>query len=245
MILEVDCGNTLIKWRVLGCAEEFVRREGMASDLAGFLSKLDDVVVGTLHKCRIVSVRSEEETNSLIAALRSMYLIPISLASSSESLAGVTNGYIDYKLLGVDRWLALLGAFELKRSACLVLDLGTAVTADFVDASGMHLGGFICPGINMMRNQLGIGTARVPCLHIGGSVGNCPGQSTEQAVARGTELMLLGFVGLQIKKAQDLWGAECCILLTGGDAGLVAPHFKEAITIPDLVFRGLALACPD
>jgi type III pantothenate kinase len=247
MILEVDCGNTLLKWRVLDGDGLSVKCKGSVLDEAGLLTQLhlNTASIGLLRKCRMVSVRSDAETNSLVAALRLQYSIPVVLASSSKVLSGVTNGYHDYKLLGTDRWLAILGAFALKQSACLVLDIGTAVTADFVDATGMHLGGFICPGIKMMRTHLGLGTARVAYLAEDAFAGSGPGHTTAEAVERGTELMLLGFVGLQVNKAQDLWGAEFSVLLTGGDAGLVKAHFDDAIAVPDLVFRGLALACPD
>src|SRR3546814_4187176 len=80
---------------------------------------------------------------------------------SSDLMAGVRNGYDDYGRLGLDRWLALLGGFHLASGACLVLDFGTAVTADFVAADGEHLGGFICPGMPLMRNQLRTHTRRI------------------------------------------------------------------------------------
>lgn len=245
MILEVDCGNTLIKWRVLDGADQLVRCEGSARDEAELLAQLDATDIGSPAKGRIVSVRSDPETHSLITALELRYSMPVELAESSKTLAGVTNGYNDYRLLGTDRWLAIVGAFSLKKSACLVLDIGTAVTADFVDGAGVHLGGFISPGIKMLRDQLGVGTARAAYMPINSSATHTPGQSTAEAVGRGTELMLLGFVGLQQEMAKELWGREFSMLLTGGGADMVGTHFGEADIVSDLVFRGLALACPD
>ena len=59
-------------------------------------------------------------------------LFPVSalVASSGKQLAGVRNGYLDYQRLGLDRWLALVAAHHLAKKACLVIDLGTAVTSD-------------------------------------------------------------------------------------------------------------------
>ena len=42
--------------------------------------------------------------------------------------------------MGVDRWLAILGAAKLTDKPFAVIDAGTAVTVDFV-ADGQHLGG--------------------------------------------------------------------------------------------------------
>ena len=245
MILEVDCGNTLLKWRVLDGSVGSVVLQGAALCETELLAQLNKLAGNSLRKCRLVSVRGDAETDSLISALSLKYSMPVDVAKSGKALAGVTNGYLDHKLLGADRWLAIVGAFELQKSACLVLDVGTAVTADFVDASGFHLGGFICPGLKLLRSQLGSSTARVAYLAGSGrDVCNLPGKQTIEAVERGTELMLLGFIGTQVSMARDFWGGDCSILLTGGDAELVKLHFNEAITVPDLVFRGLALACP-
>lgn len=76
-------------------------------------------------------------------------------------MAGVRNGYADYQRLGMDRWLAIIGAYQLARGACLVLDLGTAITADYVNAAGEHLGGYICPGLPLMRGLLRTHTQRI------------------------------------------------------------------------------------
>lgn len=246
MILEVDCGNTFLKWRVLGGAAQHVMWHGEAKSEAELLTQLSDAGVSSLRRGRLVSVRADGETKSLISALSMKYSIQLALAKSGKTLAGVTNGYFDYALLGDDRWLAIVAAFALRKSACLVLDVGTAVTADYVDASGMHRGGFICPGIKLLRKQLDLSTAKVACLPGELRAANAaPGQQTADAVARGTELMLLGFINTQVSMAHEFWGADCSILVTGGDAALVEQHFREVITVPDLVFRGLALACPD
>jgi type III pantothenate kinase len=100
-----------------------------------------------LARSLLVSVRTAEETDALILAIEREFGISVVCAKSSREMSGVKNGYEDYERLGLDRWLAMLGGFHLASgSACLVLDFGTAVTADFIAADGEHLGGFICPG---------------------------------------------------------------------------------------------------
>jgi type III pantothenate kinase len=162
-------------------------------------------------------------------------------------MSGVRNGYEEFEKLGLDRWLALLGGFHLAGGACLVLDFGTAVTADFVGGDGGHLGGFICPGMPLMRNQLRTHTRKIRYGDLAAEralESLDPGRTTVEAVERGCLLMLRGFVYTQLELARERWGDDYAVFLTGGDAALVSEVVPEAKVVPDLVFVGLAMACP-
>ena len=247
MILELDCGNSFIKWRILSSATGLVSLAGVdecAQGLALALAKLEGV---QFRACRLVSVRGEAETASLCRQLASLLGVDVVVAQPARELAGVSNGYEDFSRLGMDRWLAVLGAYQLSAGAALVLDLGTAITADYIQADGRHLGGFICPGLPLMRDQLGSHTRRVryslneidPALGV-----DVPGRSTADAVERGCLQMLQSFVLRQVSEAKRLLGDNCSIYLTGGDAGLVSDLIPGACVTPDLVFVGLSVACP-
>jgi type III pantothenate kinase len=168
-------------------------------------------------------------------------------ATAAELCAWVSNGYRDYRRLGLDRWLAILGGYELAGKACLVLDLGTAITADLVDPDGRHLGGYICPGLPLMRDELRTHTRRIRYDNAEAmrAIGELlPGRSTAEAVERGCLLMLRGFVREQCLAATRLLGEDFEVFLTGGDAGLVLDVWPNIRHRADLVFVGLALACP-
>ncbi|MBB3102546.1 pantothenate kinase [Azomonas macrocytogenes] len=245
MMLELDCGNSLIKWRLIE-HDGSVRQAGSTESATQLVTDLQGLAPA-LRDCRLVSVRTEQETAALVATLRELFAIEPRCAQPARELAGVRNGYGDYHKLGLDRWLALVGAYHLQHRACLVLDLGTAITADFVTHDGTHLGGYICPGMPLMRKQLRIHTSRIRyddteaqmALH-----DFSPGQCTAEAVERGCLLMLQGFAQAQQQLAQQYFGSDFEVFLTGGDAELVLPVLPGARTVPDLVFVGLALACP-
>ena len=246
MILELDCGNSFIKWRVLGLHSAVIGG-GVVGAPDELLAALHSLPGLALRAARMVSVRSDEETSSLSDLLLARFGIAPLCARSAAEVAGVRNGYDDYQRLGLDRWLAILAAYRLSQKACLVLDLGTAVTSDFVAADGEHLGGFICPGVPLMRNQLRTHTRRIrydddaaeKALHA-----LIPGRSTVEAVERGCSLMLRGFVQTQLEIARDYWGDSFEVFLTGGDSGSVAQMLPAARVMPDLIFVGLAIACP-
>ncbi|WP_448631884.1 MULTISPECIES: pantothenate kinase [Pseudomonas fluorescens group] len=247
MILELDCGNSFIKWRVLRSDAVTPIEGGVVSSDGDLLVSLKDAEKFQLKKCRLVSVRTPEETDSLVAMLVDAFGVSVVRAVPTREMAGVRNGYEDFERLGLDRWLALLGGYHLAAGACLVLDFGTAITADFVAADGEHLGGFICPGMPLMRNQLRTHTRRIRYDDTAAERAHeslAPGRTTVEAVERGCLLMLRGFVLTQLELARQYWGQDFVVFLTGGDANLVSGVVPGARVVPDLVFVGLAMACP-
>lgn len=247
MILELDCGNSFIKWRLLGADVRSVVAEGIVDSDLALLESLKQVNGLALKHCRLVSVRTGEETSALICLLTDAFGVSVMCAVSAREMSGVRNGYDDYERLGLDRWLAMLGGFHLASGACLVLDFGTAVTADFIANDGEHLGGFICPGMPLMRNQLRTHTRRIRYGDLAAEralESLVPGRTTVEAVERGCSLMLQGFVLTQLQLARSYWGEGFTVFLTGGDADLVAGIVPDAKVVPDLVFVGLAMACP-
>lgn len=247
MILELDCGNSFIKWRVLDAGARQVVGEGVVDSDLVLLEDLKELEGSPLRSCRLVSVRTAEETSALISLLKEVFDISVVCASPAREMSGVRNGYEEFERLGLDRWLALLGGFHLAAGACLVLDFGTAVTADFVAADGEHLGGFICPGMPLMRNQLRTHTRKIRYGDLAAerALENLlPGRTTVEAVERGCLLMLRGFVLTQLELARSYWGKEFTVFLTGGDSAQVSEIVPDARVVPDLVFVGLAMACP-
>ncbi|KII33081.1 pantothenate kinase [Pseudomonas fluorescens] len=247
MILELDCGNSFIKWRVLEANARKVVGEGVVDSDLALLESLRALKGLALRFCRLVSVRTAEETGELTALLRESFKISAVCAAPTREMSGVRNGYEEFERLGLDRWLAMLGGFHLAGGACLVLDFGTAVTADFVAGNGEHLGGFICPGMPLMRNQLRTHTRKIRYGDLAAEralESLVPGRTTVEAVERGCLLMLQGFVLTQLELARSYWGDDFVVFLTGGDAVLVSGIVPEARVVPDLVFVGLAMACP-
>lgn len=247
MILELDCGNSFIKWRVLSVDGGRVIGEGVVDSNLALLEGLGGLKGLALTFCRLVSVRTVDETGVLMSLLRETFDVSIVCAAPAREMSGVRNGYEEFERLGLDRWLAMLGGFHLASGACLVLDFGTAVTADFVAADGEHLGGFICPGMPLMRNQLRTHTRKIRYGDVAAEQALehlVPGRATVEAVERGCLLMLRGFVLTQLELARNYWGESFVVFLTGGDASLVSEVVPQARVVPDLVFVGLAMACP-
>lgn len=170
-----------------------------------------------------------------------LHLFPnLPLLSASTPLP-VKIGYKSPQSLGTDRIAAACGAHALHPGKpCLVIDAGTCITVDFLDAEGSFLGGAIMPGVAMNLQALHTFTAKLPLLDIA-CVSHAPvlGRTTEESILAGTLgatlLALAGFVALYKEKCPDLQ-----VLLTGGDAPRLAASGNDGWQLcPQLSLTGL------
>lgn len=242
MILELDVGNSAVKWRVLG-PPQGTAADGRC-DLADLLADRAGMPGTPFARLRVSCVRGAEVASSILMWSRTRCGIDAEFAQSTRSAAGVRNGYASPERLGVDRWLAILAAYDSLRGAVCVLDFGSAMTADFVDAGGGHRGGIIAPGLAMMQRSLQAGTDRVRFDRIEATARLAPGIDTASAVGGGVLAAVSGFAERARRVAQAI-APETGMVLTGGDAGTVAPLLGFPASLrPALVLDGLALALP-
>ena len=245
MILDLDIGNTRIKWRM-------VDRIGTAA-FEGIVSEVDELLDATVRqypveRVRVACVRGGDSLNELIGSLSKGWQLQAEIARVSREFLGLSVGYEKLDRLGVDRWLAMLAAHRNAGGACLVVDCGTAVTVDLVDADGWHRGGYIVPGLKLMPDALTRNTA----IRLAGEPdwGLEPGNSTEDAIFHGALMMLLSLLEQTVARqlARQSVGQPFKVYLTGGDAPLIA-RFQNLQNVSlkqvdGLVFQGLALALP-
>ncbi|MDZ7902652.1 MAG: type III pantothenate kinase [Rheinheimera sp.] len=160
------------------------------------------------------------------------------IVHSEAEKSGLRNKYIEPKLLGVDRWLAMLGAVALwPQHSMLVVDAGTALTLDWVDESGQHLGGWIIPGFRLQQQAVIGHTAKV----FNNSMQNAQlslGIDTSSCLQNGCLSAAVAVI-LQAMQLQS----TTKVILTGGDANLLLPYLSvlQPEVEPLLIFRGLSL----
>ena len=160
------------------------------------------------------------------------------LVRSTALACGVRNGYTCPEKLGVDRWVALIGAHHAAPGPCCVADCGTAITFDAIDADGIHQGGLIAPGLTMMREALARGTQGLPLVDSNSQ--SRLGLDTAAAIAAGTRLAAAGLIELGLNETAQRLGSQPRLLLTGGDAPRVATELRIPYELrPDLVLEGL------
>lgn len=236
MNLLIDMGNSRLKW-AMTTAGQIMAGPPLANDRVD-RQALIKLWKGLYRPRRIaVSCVGAGHLLELVQSVaRDLWLdIDIILVKSQAQAFGVINAYQQPEKLGVDRWLSLVAVWQkYHRPACIV-DCGTAITVDLINAEGRHQGGMISPGLTLMKNALVQGTAALKSddTHYPFE----PANSTEAAIYSGT---LAAAVGL-IEHVMSKQPTNLQLILTGGDAELIAGQLNVAPSIvdKDLVLRGL------
>lgn len=238
-ILLIDIGNSCVKWAILQDGE-ILHGSSYNYSVSGIALDWIANFASTPQAVYMISVGHESVELQLDSACRVQWgLQPIHLHTGS-CCAGVSNGYVSPLTLGIDRWAAMIGAYQLVRSAVLVIDCGTACSVDVVNERGRHLGGALIPGLQLMRQSLQVGTAGID---ITVDTGNVPllGVSTSGCVRLGINEALLGFIARMEQHAIAQVGSQVVVMITGGGAPELLPFLPPHVRFEhNLVFRGMA-----
>ena len=240
--LLVDIGNSRVKWARLERGSLGAQRAA-----AYALWTRDDWRVlfegAAVTRVLAASVAGDASIAALDAATRAATGRGVERVTTQREAAGVVNGYADAGLLGVDRWLAVVGGYRHVRGACVVADIGTAATVDVVAADGRHCGGYIVPGPRLMVASLLSSTSDLASFSATSPPGGAAvfADNTRDAIERGCRVALAAWLERCVREAERLVGAAPRLLVTGGAepelrAFLNTPHEL----VPDLVLRGLA-----
>lgn len=232
-----DLGNTRLKCAPLhedGSLGEVV---ALAHEPSAFARQLQKLLPEYSDSACLASVASPALTAVVVEVLTQRFR-RISLARSSAGLAGMRIAYAEPERLGVDRFLALLAAHRRGAGPWLIAGVGTALTLDLLDHDGLHRGGRIGPSPKLMRQALHRAAAQLPPE--GGDYREFA-SDTADALASGCEGAALGLIDRSLAQATRMLGQTPALLLHGGGADMLAPHFPDALGAPTLVLEGLAL----
>ena len=242
MRLLVDVGNSAVKWAFAGAddiagGDRFVHR---GLDIAAQLTRAWGSAQRPAEVC-VVNVAGESMESALTAWTRQHWSLIPKFFSSSDTAWGVTNAYSMSERLGVDRWVALIGAHHQHRGVVCVIDCGSAITLDLLAANGQHQGGLILPGIEMLKQVLVEDTAEVKPSAIP-TLTTLLASSTGSGVHSGAVYMVVAAIDRIIGDLSAKQGQDLEVLITGGDAGsIVTLLARPAHHDPELVLKGLAI----
>lgn len=237
MILEIDLGNSRIKWRLRDDSGRLAGGTAGHDELPQVADELA-ALGGAPDEVWVASVLAEGRDADLSAWCERLWRRQPRFARTQARCAGVTNGYRDPSQLGVDRWLALVAARQACAGPVVVVQAGTAITVDLLGADGVHLGGYIGPGWQLMRRALNSDTARVrAAVEPPERLMLEPGRDTVQAVEAAIASMALGLVR---QGRERLPAGPAQTLVAGGDGPLLLEHLPGARLVPELVLDGLA-----
>ncbi|MBI4616293.1 MAG: type III pantothenate kinase [Planctomycetes bacterium] len=162
------------------------------------------------------------------------------LRVTSAGGVGLTNRCRPPERVGIDRLLAARAALERTGTDTLVLDFGTAATANLVSRDRVFHGGLIGPGLSLAARALAGGTAALPAVESPGAPPAFLGRSTEDAIRGGVFWTLVGAVERIVRGIAEEWGKPLVVFATGGDAERVAGATRSIDrVVPTLVLEGL------
>lgn len=241
MKLLLDLGNSRLKWALAAQAHW---TQGALEAPEGRLGPaLLEVLPGgaEIDAIWLSSVRGGAAAELLSESLRAALGLPVRHARSESARGCLRNAYLEPSQLGVDRWLAMLGAWR-PGQPLLVVDAGTGLTLDAVDADGKHLGGLILPGPTLLAETLPQRARQLPPARLDpATAAACPwARDTASALGHAALLACAALIERMLDRLRASHPARR-LVLTGGAADLLIPLLAGPLEHePDLVLRGLA-----
>lgn len=234
MILLIDSGNTRVKWRLVNGGKTELEGAGVF-DVSDPFERLRGLSVD-ISRVDVSTVGSEDDQLLLASNVREFTLAPITFHWAEACRDGLTSSYQDVARMGADRWHGMLAAWQITRAGCAVVDAGSAVTVDYVSDEGKHLGGYILPGLQMMRRSLKLEAARIG-FDFESVLRTVPGVSTGECANHGLAWLTEGVVR-QVHRDVAEYGLQR-IIVTGGDAERFINLGLQADRHEGLVLDGL------
>jgi len=168
----------------------------------------------------------------------------------ADSMAyGVSNAYeVHPERLGADRWASLIAAHHYIGKPVCIVDCGTTITFDAIDAWGKHMGGMIVPGLCMMKQALLKKTGRLHgAIQSSMPIKTSSGEkwlpaNTNQAIEWGILHSAIGFVNHAVMRLEHQCPHGFVRILTGGDAPKIVTSLPGTWRVEnDWVLKGLSV----
>ena len=233
-VLAIDAGNSRIKWGLAEDGRWLERGAVPTADSAALGHAL--AAVEAAQRIVVANVAGDTVARNIESAVQ-RYGVGVDVLVARAEQCGVRSGYAAPQQLGPDRWAALVGARGLFQGPCVVVNAGTTMTVDALSSEGLFLGGFIVAGYALMRSSLASNTARLKLQE--GRFSFFP-DNTGDAIASGAINALAGAVERMARYMGETGEGEPTVMLSGGDASLIAPLINPPLQVVDnLVLEGL------
>jgi type III pantothenate kinase len=162
------------------------------------------------------------------------------LVVSADIDLGIGVRYPNKKQIGADRLANAVGVTKLYGAPAIVVDFGTAVTFDIVNARSEYVGGVIAPGLASVTDYLYQRTALLPRITLA-EPKSVIGKSTVEAMRVGAVVGYRGLVKEILHALKRQRGMQRAVVVaTGGYGELMAKKTPEIQHVnPLLTLEGL------
>ena len=217
--LYIDIGNSAIKWRT--------------SDSKVFSEDIENFSITAFDQSKTAWLSAV--AHSEIVQEISTHFEAINIIKPHKRFGNLTLSYDDPSMLGTDRFSAMLGAINhFPNHSLLVIDIGSAITFDVVDKTGLHHGGLIMPGMKALRGSFEKFKTSDLSLHLKSLANN-----TDDAWKQGTYVMMISAINHQIESFKSNF-SDGVVTVCGGKAKEIKKELPKSIELFDnLVLDGL------
>ena len=153
----------------------------------------------------------------------------------------IINAYGTPETLGKDRLASVVAANHLfPRQNTLVIDAGSCIKYDYIDASGKYHGGAISPGLTMRFKALHTFTGKLPLIELT-EFCQLTGYNTQQSILSGVINGTVAEINGIISQYNSSY-PELKVVLSGGDSEYLVNKLKSKIfAAPNIVLFGLKI----
>ena len=260
LFLLFDVGNTRLKWAAIESSQHPSDRQKKLWAYSGSINskslhspehrkELADYIAKTVPKPDAIGfscVAGQEAIHNLKSLFPQWTEIEWQQLTGDSPFDGIRTLYQEPDKLGSDRWAAVIAARVLSKSNALIINAGTATTIDLLGSNGVHYGGWILPGFEMMQKSLETNTAQLP-LASRNETHNGFGLSTNNAIIGGCDAAQIGAIQYALNVAKEMGQTVETIWLDGGNAKILTKalsqvdklqHLRIELT-EGLVLRGI------
>ena len=216
MNLTIDIGNTFVKAALFSNGAIIKSRTATIKELEPFIQNaLYDFPVKHIILSSVIN-----HPDQLIADLASNYEF---IYLDHHIRLPFVNNYSTPETLGKDRLAVVAGAAAVfPDKNVLVIDAGTCIKYDFINAQKEYFGGAISPGITMRYGALNHFTQKLPLLSPLSEIPALIGDTTAASIHAGVHIGVLGEVKENIQLYMEKF-KNISVILTGGDMNYFKP----------------------
>ncbi len=223
----LDIGNTAVKiktWSGNSWQQVYTTETKNVAETADWIKRQDKQTVGISVLPAAVKTLNEALGDSKLLKWLTVEDVPQN-----------TLDYESKATLGMDRYMACLGARSLAGKSVIVVDAGTACTLDYMDDKGVYRGGVIMPGISLWEKSLQQYAPNLPSV-VRDIPMRWPGKNTEDSVRWGLSGAFVAAVDGLIRKYDYL----ADLYVTGGDGDWLAKRIERSPKVnSNLIFYGM------
>lgn len=243
-LILIDAGNSCLKLSIIESLEEEILDYYTLSYLNLYDELLDVLQAEIVSRAIVCSVSNPQVYHTISDVVYKLWRIEPEQIIVEQDHYGISTRYKNPRLLGADRWLAMIAAYNEFTDNLCVIDCGTAVTVDVLTDEGMHLGGLIVPGLQTSRDALGLKTNNLRFVENNNENTNNKSSllanNTQDAIFGGTLYQLSAYIERIVADIKQEFGDNTQCVITGGDAEQIQLlsihqfHYREMLVLEGL-----------